>query len=88
MMLGNFDKKNSVQKSSLELLENFRDAKSSLYLEVGNMEDINNMSLKDFGTVLEFAERRANKNSSKPVPLRESNKRMIEATKQKRKNKK
>jgi len=74
--------------SSSERLENFRDAKNSLYLKVGNMKDINNMDIKDFNNIFEYSNRIETSRSGKPVPLRESNKRMIQATKEKRKKKK
>jgi len=87
-MMGNFSKKEKnkiIERSNLELLENFRDAKNSLFLEVGNMYDINNMSLKDFNNLYEYIERREKMGKHEPVKLRESNKRMIEARKAKEK---
>jgi len=87
-MKRNFVKNKPVEKiDSLERLENFRDAKNSLYLEVGNMYDINNMNIKDFNNLFEYISRKDKIKNKQPVPLRESNKRMIQATKDKRKEK-
>jgi hypothetical protein len=86
--MGNFsekEKKQPTKKSNLEILENFRDAKNSLYLNVGNMYDINNMSMTDFNNLNEYLERSNKMKSGQPVKLRESNKRMIEARKLKEK---
>lgn len=90
MVIGNFEQKKQqkkVEKSNLEILENFRDAKNSLYLQVGNMQDINNMSLSDFNHLYEYVERRDKINKHEPVKLRESNRRMIQATKNKKRKK-
>ena len=47
------------------------------------MEDINNMSIYDFNNLYDYIERRDKKRNHEPVKLRESNKRMIQATKNK-----
>ena len=88
-MKGNFSekKKKQIQRSNLEILENFRDAKHSLYLKVGNMYDINSMDIKDFDNLYKYIERKEKINRNEPVPLRESNRRMIEARKNKEKQK-
>jgi hypothetical protein len=54
-------------------------------MEVGNMEDINNMALKDFNNLLKYLSRRNKIREGKPVPLKESQKEMIKITKEKNK---
>lgn len=46
------------------------------------MEDINNMSMKDFHHLIEYLDRRAKIESGKPVRLKESNRRMISRAKE------
>lgn len=45
------------------------------------MEDINNMSMKDFIHLSEYLDRKYKIDNKQPVPLRESNRRMIERAK-------
>ena len=49
------------------------------------MQDINNMSLRDFNSLYKYIDRREKKRNHEPTELRESNRRMIEENK-KRKN--
>ena len=51
-------------------------------MEVGNMEDINNMSIKDFYNLNKFLNRREKMRTHKPVELKQSQKDMIQATKE------
>lgn len=57
--------------------------KYSVYLEVGNMKDINDMSIDEFNHLYEFIDRREKIRKHQPIPLRDSNKRMIDAYKKK-----
>lgn len=68
----------------MEKLENFRDAKYSLYMETGNMQDINTMSLYDFNYLYDFVERRDKIRKKEPVKLRQSQIDMINRTKNKK----
>jgi hypothetical protein len=45
------------------------------------MEDINNMSMKDFNGLMKYVTIRERKRSGKPVPLRDSQKEMIKRAK-------
>ena len=59
-----------------------------MYLECGNMEDINNMSLTDFYGILRFSKKRQDKREGKPIPLKESQKEMIRRTREKNRKEK
>ena len=50
-------------------------------MEVGNIEDINNMSMKDFNNLNRYLEKRERTREHKPVPLTDSEKEMIKRTK-------
>ena len=50
-------------------------------MEVGNIEDINNMSMKDFNNLNRYLEKREKIRTNKPVPLSDSEKEMIRRTK-------
>lgn len=45
------------------------------------MQDINNMNLKDFDNLFKFIDRRNRIKTHKPVPLRDSDREMIKAFK-------
>jgi len=49
------------------------------------MQDLNNMSIYDFNNLYEYISRRDKIRNKEPVSLRESNRRMIQATKEKNK---
>jgi len=51
------------------------------------MRDINHMGIDDFNNLYEYIARREKTRKHEPVPLRESNKRMIQKTKEKNKKK-
>ena len=53
-----------------------------MYLEVGNIEDINNMSLNEFNGIIQFTNRRKNIHDGKPVKLKQSQKDMIKRAKE------
>ena len=70
-----------------EQLENLQEARYSLYLEVGNMQDILNMTIKDFYGVMEAAKARSERMSGKPTvkKLKQSQKDMIAKAKERNK---
>jgi hypothetical protein len=59
------------------------DAKYSLYLQTGNMEDINSMDIHEFNNLYKYVERRDKMQKKEPVALRQSNIDMINRTKNK-----
>jgi len=56
-----------------------------MYLECGNMEDINNMDINDFFGILAFAKKRQDKIEGKQIPLKDSQREMIKRTKERSK---
>jgi len=70
-------------KTAKEIFENFTEAKYALFLEVGNMEDINNMDIVDFTRLNRFIEKRNRVMSGKSIPLKDSNREMIRRAKAK-----
>ena len=69
----------------VDQLFNFRNAKFSIFMEVGNIDDINNMSMKDFTNLSRYVDRKHKIETGKPIPLRESNKNMIKMAKMRNK---
>jgi len=63
------------------MLDNLRDCKFAIFMEVGNIEDINNMSMKDFNNLNRYLEKREKIRTNKPVPLSDSEKEMIKRSK-------
>ena len=57
----------------------------SLYLEVGNMEDLNNMDIIDFNRLNKYIKRRNAQRNGKPIELKDSNKEMIRRAKERNK---
>jgi len=51
------------------------------------MEDINNMTMKDYYGLCEYLELREKMRDNKPIPLKESQREMIKRTKLKEKEK-
>ena len=54
-------------------------------MQVGNMQDINNMNLKEFYSLLDYLKTKNDKQSGKAVPLKQSQKDMIKKAKEKKK---
>lgn len=50
-------------------------------MEVGNMEDINKMSLLEFNNLLNYLEKKEKIRKHEPIPLRDSEKEMIKKAK-------
>jgi len=63
------------------MLDNLRDCKFAIFMEVGNIEDINNMSMKDFNNLNRYLEKREKIRTNKPISLSDSEKEMIRRTK-------
>ena len=63
------------------MLDNLRDCKFAIFMEVGNLEDINNMSMKDFNNLNRYLEKREKIRTNKPISLSDSEKEMIKRTK-------
>ena len=53
-------------------------------MEVGNMQDINNMTMKDFNNLMCYLKFKEDKDSGKAVPLKQSQKDMIKKAKEKK----
>lgn len=83
-MIGSFARKIIYPK---EVLDNRRKIRYSLYLKVGNMEDILNLTPWDLEGVLDVAEEQAEALSDKKSikPLTQSQRDMIKRTKEKMK---
>lgn len=69
-------------------LDGLREAKYGLYLEVGNLRDINRMSMKDFNNLMRYLKIRNAKKDNEPVPLKKSQQSMIDKFKEKNKKNK
>jgi len=63
------------------MLDNLRDCKFAIFMEVGNLEDINNMSMKDFNNLNRYLEKREKIRTNKPISLSDSEKEMIKRSK-------
>ena len=72
-----------MKRDTEEILWDFRANKFSMFVEVGNMKDINDMSMKDFINLCKYLEYKNKKDSGGIVPLKKSQKEMIEVTKAK-----
>ena len=68
-------------RSHRDRLQDFRYNKYALFLKTGNMYDINNMELRDFLGVLDYLQYTDKFNKNQPVPLKDSQRKMIEEAK-------